>query len=102
MAELGAVHTSSLAAGDARGASVALLDEAFAGGFAVVQRQRRGDRALRAGYVEAVGVRADAAGEDSAGVMERIGRGSTYMLPLAAELDLSCDVACDWRDGAVW
>ena len=27
---------------------------------------------------------------------------STYVLPLAAELDLSGDLACDWRDGDVW
>jgi len=72
-------------------------------GAAVVQRrQRRRDRALRAGYVEAVGVRADRRRRFGRRVMERIGRGSTSMLPLAAELDLSCDVACDWRDGAVW
>ena len=102
MAELGAVHTSSLAAVTLLGPP-AFLDEAFAGGFAVVQRQRRRDRALRAGYVEAVGVRADRRRRRfGRRVMERIGRGSTSMLPLAAELDLSCDVACDWRDGAVW
>jgi aminoglycoside 2'-N-acetyltransferase I len=27
---------------------------------------------------------------------------TTYVLPLSAELDLSGDLACDWRDGDVW
>jgi hypothetical protein len=27
---------------------------------------------------------------------------TTYVLPLASELDLSGDLACDWRDGDVW
>ena len=28
--------------------------------------------------------------------------GSTYVLPLAATLDFSGDLACDWRDGDAW
>ena len=28
--------------------------------------------------------------------------GSTYVMPLAVELDLTGDLVCDWRDGAVW
>jgi aminoglycoside 2'-N-acetyltransferase I len=28
--------------------------------------------------------------------------GGIYVLPAAAPLDLSGDVVCDWRDGAVW
>jgi aminoglycoside 2'-N-acetyltransferase I len=27
---------------------------------------------------------------------------TTYVLPLAVELDLAGDLACDWRDGDVW
>jgi aminoglycoside 2'-N-acetyltransferase I len=27
---------------------------------------------------------------------------STYVLPLATELDRAGDLACDWREGAVW
>jgi aminoglycoside 2'-N-acetyltransferase I len=28
--------------------------------------------------------------------------GSTYVLPLDTDLDLTGDLVCDWRDGAVW
>jgi aminoglycoside 2'-N-acetyltransferase I len=28
--------------------------------------------------------------------------GSVYVLPVAVPLDLSGELACDWRDGDVW
>jgi len=83
MADVEAVHTSSLAAATLLGPP-AFLDVTSAGGFAVVQGQRRQDCALRAGYAEAVGVRADRRRRRFGGrVMERIGRDSTSMHPLA-------------------
>ena len=122
------------------------------GHAAVVQRRLlHGGRALRTGYVEGVGVRADLRGRGHAAAMmdelERVIRAayelgalgasadgagfyaargwqpwrgptfaltpdgitrtededdSIYVLPVAAELDLSGELTCDWRDGDVW
>jgi aminoglycoside 2'-N-acetyltransferase I len=122
------------------------------GHASVVQRRllHRG-RALRAGYVEAVGVRKQARRRGHAGALmdaiERVIRGayevgalgasdmaipfyrergwlpwegktyaltpegrtrtpddddSLYVLELSAPLDRGAEIACDWRDGAVW
>jgi aminoglycoside 2'-N-acetyltransferase I len=122
------------------------------GHASVVQRRLlHGGRALRAGYVEGVGVRADRRGRGHAAAMmaalERVIRraydlgalgttdeaagfyagrgwrqwrgptstltpagiartenedGGVYVLPVAASLDLSGALTCDWRDGDVW
>jgi aminoglycoside 2'-N-acetyltransferase I len=67
------------------------------GHASVIQRRlvHRG-RALRAGYVEGVGVREDRRrrghGED----------GCIYVLPVASALDVSGELTCDWRDRDVW
>lgn len=170
-------HTSELGADRLR-ALRAFLSEAFDGHFddhdwdhtlggvhaivhddgavvahgAVVQRRLlHGSRALRAGYVEAVAVRADhrgrghgrammerldrvlrggyelgalSAGEPAARLYRSLGwqrwQGrtwvlgpsgmtrtadedeTTYVLRVASQLDLTGDLACDWRDGDVW
>jgi aminoglycoside 2'-N-acetyltransferase I len=122
------------------------------GHASVVQRRLlHGGRALRAGYVEAVGVRRDARRRGHAGVLmdaiERVIHGAyelgalgasdaaiplytrrgwrpwqgetyaltpqgrvrtpedddaLYVLETSAPLDLAGEIACDWRDGAVW
>jgi aminoglycoside 2'-N-acetyltransferase I len=122
------------------------------GHAAVIQRRLlHGGRALRAGYVEGVGVRADrrrrghgaklmraigrivadayelgalGATDDGAALYEDHGwrrwegptlaltpdgvrrtpeaDGAVYVLAGAAELDLTGELACDWRDGDVW
>lgn len=122
------------------------------GHASVVQRRLlHAGRALRAGYVEGVGVRADRQrrgyGAAMMDALERIIRGAydlgalgatddgarlylargwqrwrgptsaitpdgvirtteedgfIYVLPGAAELDLTGELACDWRDGDVW
>ena len=127
-------------------------DGALVAHASVVQRRLlHGGRALRAGYVEAVAVRADrrrrgygratmqvigetiagayevgalAAGEDGARLYRTLGwrrwEGRTwvlgpegprrtpedddavYVLPGTARLDVTGDLACDWRGGAVW
>jgi aminoglycoside 2'-N-acetyltransferase I len=126
--------------------------EELIGHASVVQRRllHRG-RALRTGYVEAVGVRADRRRRGHAAAMmqalERVVRGAyelgalsaadeagalyrslgwqlwrgptsaltptgirrteeedggVYVLPVTAQLDLSGELTCDWRDGHVW
>lgn len=122
------------------------------GHASVVQRRLlHGGRALRTGYVEAVGVRAERRrhghGTALMDAIERVlhgayelgalgtteqamdfyaGRGwkpwqgptsaltpsgimrtededgAVYVLPITAELDLSGDLTCDWREGDVW
>ncbi|MFT2018611.1 GNAT family N-acetyltransferase [Streptomyces sp. 796.1] len=177
MTEVLLAHTSGLDA-TALAAVRTLLDDAFDGDFddtdwdhtlggmhallwegreliahgALVQRRLlHGGRALRAGYVEGVAVRADRRGvgkgtavmsaltpvlrggyevgalsaADGADVFyQQLGwqqwRGrtstltptgvqrtaeddaSTFVLPLAAPLDLTGELICDWRDGDVW
>ncbi len=120
-------------------------------GSVVQRRLMHGGRALRAGYVEAVGVRANRRRRGLGGavmeVLERVVRGayevgalaathegadfyaargwevwlgptsaltptgitrtededgSIYVLPVAASLNLSGELTCDWRDGDVW
>ena len=132
--------------------AIAYQDGELAGHASVVQRRLLHDgRALRAGYVEAVGVRREARRRGHASalmeVIERVIRGayevgalgasdaaiplygargwrpwqgetyalgpdgpvrtpedddSLYVLELAAPLDRSGAIACDWREGAVW
>jgi aminoglycoside 2'-N-acetyltransferase I len=127
-------------------------DERLVGHASVVQRRLiHGGRALRTGYVEAVGVRAGARRQGHAGALmdaiERVIRGayeigalgasdmalafyrgrgwlpwegetyaltpdgiertpddddSLHVLEVAATLDRSARITCDWRDGAVW
>jgi aminoglycoside 2'-N-acetyltransferase I len=122
------------------------------GHASVIQRRLlHAGRALRTGYVEGVGVRADRRGRGHGAAMmdalERVMRGAydlgalgatdeaadfyarrgwkawkgptsaltptgikrtedddggVYVLPLAASLDLSSELTCDWRDGDVW
>jgi aminoglycoside 2'-N-acetyltransferase I len=122
------------------------------GHASVIQRRLLyGGRALRAGYVEGVGVRADRRARGHGGALmnalERVIRhaydigalgateaaadfyaargwqcwqgptsaltpvgiartededGSIYVLPVAAALDLSHELTCDWRDGDAW
>jgi len=122
------------------------------GHASVVQRRLlHGGRALRTGYVEGVGVRADRRrrghGAAMMAALERVVRGayelgalgataeaaslyaargwelwqgpssaltpsgiartededgSIYVLPVGAELDLSGELTCDWRDGDLW
>jgi aminoglycoside 2'-N-acetyltransferase I len=120
-------------------------------GSVVQRRILHGGRALRAGYVESVAVRADRRrrghGHAVMEALERVVRGAyelgalgasgvgarlysargwrrwegptyaltpegvvrtaeedggVYVLPVSAELDLSGDLTCDWRDGDVW
>jgi aminoglycoside 2'-N-acetyltransferase I len=177
MTEVRTAHTADLDAATLRAAR-ALLDVVFRGRFSdhdwehalggvhalaweddelighasVVQRRLlHGGRALRAGYVEGVGVsehrRGHGQGAALMAALERVirsaydlgGLGSTdeaagfyaargwrqwrgptsaltpagtartesddggiYVLPVAVPLDLSGELACDWRDGAVW
>ncbi|HEV2778624.1 MAG TPA: GNAT family N-acetyltransferase [Actinophytocola sp.] len=177
MTEVRTVHTADLDAGTLTAARM-LLDDVFAGDFtdedwdhscggmhalvlegselighaAVVQRRLlHGGRALRTGYVEGVGVRADRRGCGHGGALmsalERVIRGGyelgtlsatedaaafytgrgwkpwrgptfaltpagvvrtadedggVFVLPVTASLDLSGELACDWRDGEVW
>jgi aminoglycoside 2'-N-acetyltransferase I len=117
----------------------------------VGRRMLHGGRALRAGYIEGVGVRADRRGRGHGAAMmvelERVVRGgydlgalgasdealafyshlgwqpwrgplsaltpagivptpdeagSVFVLPVAAPLDLSGELTCDWRDGDCW
>lgn len=126
-------------------------DELVGHASLIQRRLLHGGRALRAGYVEGVGVRADRQRQGYGGAMmdalERIIRaaydlgalgatddgarlylargwqrwrgptsaitpdgvvrtaeedGFIYVLPGAAELDLTGELACDWRDGDVW
>jgi aminoglycoside 2'-N-acetyltransferase I len=126
-------------------------DEVVGHASLVQRRLLHARRALRAGYVEGVGVRADrqrrgygaammdaleriiraaydlgalGATDDGARLYQARGwqrwRGPTsaitpdgvirtreedgfiYVLPGAAELDLTGELACDWRDGDVW
>jgi aminoglycoside 2'-N-acetyltransferase I len=127
-------------------------DHELVGHASVVQRRLlHGGRALRAGYVEGVGVQMDRRrrghGAAMMDALERIVRsayelgalgatdaaadfyaargwkrwegptsaltptgiarteqedGSVYVLPVAAPLDLSGELTCDWRDGDVW
>jgi aminoglycoside 2'-N-acetyltransferase I len=126
--------------------------EELIGHASVIQRRLvHGGRALRAGYVEGVGVAASRRGEGhGAALMEPLERviraaydlgalgstdeaagfyaargwqqwrgptsaltpdgvvrtadddGGVYVLPVAAPLDLSGPLTCDWRDGDVW
>jgi aminoglycoside 2'-N-acetyltransferase I len=175
--EVRTAHTAELD-GATLGAARALLDAVFAdditdddwehalggvhalvwegdeliGHASVVQRRLlHGGRALRSGYVEAVGVRANRRRRGHAaammGALERVVRGAyalgalaatdeaahfyaardwqlwrgptsaltptgikrtgeqdggVYVLPVAAQLDLSGELTCDWRDGDVW
>jgi aminoglycoside 2'-N-acetyltransferase I len=177
MIEVRIAHTADLDAAILASAR-ALLDDVFEGGMSdqdwehslggmhalvcerdevvghasVVQRRiLHGGRALRAGYVEGVGVRANRRrrgyGSAMMEALERIVRGaydlgalgatdeaadfyaargwelwqgptsaltptgvvrteeedgSIYVLPVAAALDLSGELTCDWRDGDVW
>jgi aminoglycoside 2'-N-acetyltransferase I len=170
-------HTADLDASALRAAR-ALLDAAFAGEFteqdwdhalggihaliwadgelighgSVVQRRLlHAGQALRTGYVEAVGVRADRRGQGHGAALmqalERVVRGGyrlgalatteqaagfytargwtlwqgpssalaptgpvrtedddggIYVLPVAARLDPTGELTCDWRDGDVW
>ena len=126
-------------------------DEVVGHASLIQRRLLHAGRALRAGYVEGVGVRADrqrrgygaammdaleriiraaydlgalGATDDGARLYQARGwqrwRGPTsaitpdgvirtreedgfiYVLPGAAELDLTGELACDWRDGDVW
>jgi aminoglycoside 2'-N-acetyltransferase I len=126
-------------------------DELVGHASLIQRRLLHAGRALRAGYVEGVGVRADRHRRGYGGAMmdalERIIRaaydlgalgatddgarlyqargwqrwrgptsaitpdgvirtreedGFIYVLPGAAELDLTGELACDWRDGDVW
>ena len=88
------------------------------GHASVVQRRLLYDRrALRAGYVEGVAVRADRRRRGHAAAMmeelERVVRGAydlgalgasdcVFVLPLSTPLDLTRELTCDWRDGEVW
>lgn len=132
--------------------ALAWEDDELVGHASLIQRRllHRG-RALRAGYVEGVGVRADrqrrghaaammdaleriiraaydlgalGASDDGARLYETRGwlrwpgptsaitpdgvvrtaeeDGSIYVLEAAAELDLTGELTCDWRDGDVW
>ena len=122
------------------------------GHASVVQRRLlHGGRALRTGYIEGVGVRADRRrrghGADLMAALERVVHGayelgalgatdkaarfyarrgwerwqgptsaltpagvtrtrdedgSVYVLPVAAPLDLTGELTCDWREGDVW
>jgi aminoglycoside 2'-N-acetyltransferase I len=176
MAELRTAHTAELDAATLR-AGRALLDDVFddmtnhdwehalggmhalvweggelIGHASLVQRRLlHGGRALRTGYVEGVGVRADRRRRGHGAAMmealEQVARraydlaalGATdeaaefyaargwqlwqgptsaltpagiqrtpdeddciYVLPLSAQLDLSGELCCDWRDGDVW
>jgi len=176
MAELRTAHTADLDSAT-RKAARALLDDVFddmtdddwehalggvhalvwegaelIGHGAVIQRRLlNGGRALRTGYVEAVGVRSDHRGRGHGaammGALERVVRGAyelgalgatdagaefykargwqlwqgpssaltpagikrteeedgcIYVFPLEADLDLSSELTCDWRDGDVW
>jgi aminoglycoside 2'-N-acetyltransferase I len=177
MIEMRTAHTADLDAALVKAVRV-LLDDVFDGDFddqdwdhalggmhvvawegaelvghaALVQRRLlHGGRALRTGYVEAVGVRADRRGRKYGAalmdVLERILRGAyevgalgasdravpfyqargwkqwqgptsvlsptgvqrtedqdgaVHVLPLTASLDLSGELTCDWREGAVW
>ena len=177
MTELRTVHTAELN-GATLAAARALLDAVFGddltdhdwehalggmhaliwegdeliGHASVVQRRLlHGGRALRAGYVEGVAVRADRRrrghGAALMEALERVVRGAyllgalgatdeaahfymargwqpwrgptsaltpsgverteqndggIYVLPVAAPLDLSGELTCDWRDGDVW
>ena len=132
--------------------ALAWVDGELVGHAAVVQRRLlHGGRALRAGFVEAVGVRADQRRRGHAGAMmtglERIVRGgyelgalgasdegaalyaargwqrwrgptsaltpagirrtedddgTVHVLPVTAQLDLTGELTCDWRDGELW
>jgi aminoglycoside 2'-N-acetyltransferase I len=174
--EVRVAHTADLDAGTLAAAR-ALLDEAFEdltdadwdhalggvhalawadgeliGHAAVIQRRLlHGGRALRAGYVEGVAVRADRRGRGHAAAMmaalERVVRGAyelgalgatdegaalyvargwqrwsgptfaltptgirrtededgaVHVLPVTCPLDLTGELTCDWRDGALW
>jgi aminoglycoside 2'-N-acetyltransferase I len=126
-------------------------DELVGHGSIVQRRLLYRGRALRTGYVEAVGVRPDRRGRGHAGaIMEQLERvaagahelgalsatdagarlyvsrgwqrwegptsvvapvgivrtegddGSVYVFSPDAQLDLTCDLACDWREGDVW
>jgi aminoglycoside 2'-N-acetyltransferase I len=126
-------------------------DELIGHGSVVQRRIMHGGRALRAGYVEGVAVRADrqrrghggavmealervvrgayelgalGASEEGAGLYAARGwkrwegptyaltpdgvarteedDGGVYVLPVAAALDLSGELMCDWREGDVW
>jgi aminoglycoside 2'-N-acetyltransferase I len=133
--------------------AIALSEDGEAVGHASVVQRRllHGGRALRAGYVEGVGVRREARRRGHANALmdaiERVIRGayevgalsasdaaiplytargwlpwqgetfalapcgrvrtpedddSLYVLELARPLDRTGEIACDWRDGAVW
>ena len=132
--------------------AIAWDGDELVGHAAVVQRRLlHGGRALRAGYVEGVGVRADHRRRGHGGAMmealERVVRGAydlgalgatdeavalyerrgwkqwqgpasaltpgglrrtpdedgaIFVLPGAVALDLTGELACDWRDGDVW
>ena len=133
--------------------ALALSDDGASVGHAsvVMRRLVHGGRALRAGYVEAVGVRHEHRRSGHAGelmeAVERVIRGayevgalgasdmaipfylargwlpwqgetfaitpegrvrtpedddSLYVLEVSAALDRGAEIACDWRDGAVW
>ena len=133
--------------------AIALSEAGEAVGHASVVQRRllHGGRALRAGYVEGVGVRREARRRGHANALmdaiERVIRGayevgalsasdaaiplytargwlpwqgetfalapcgrvrtpedddSLYVLELARPLDRTGEIACDWRDGAVW
>ncbi len=126
-------------------------DEVVGHASVVQRRLLHGGRALRAGYVEGVGVRADRRlrgfGAAMMDALEGVVRGAyelgalgatdeaadfyaargwdlwlgttsaitptgitpteevdgcVYVLPVAAPLDLSGELACDWRDGDLW
>ncbi|HEX5117054.1 MAG TPA: GNAT family N-acetyltransferase [Pseudonocardiaceae bacterium] len=126
-------------------------DELVGHASVVARRMLHGGRALRCGYVEGLGVRADHRRHGCASAlmaeMERIVRGgydlgalaatdqavplytgrgwlrwqgttwtltpdglvrtededdAIYVLPLAVPLDLTGELACDWRDGDAW
>jgi len=176
VAEVRTAHTADLDAATLRAAR-ALLDDVFddmtdqdfehalggvhalvwegaelIGHASVIQRRLlTGGRALRTGYVEGVGVRADRRGRGHGAAMmdalERVVRrayqlgalgatdegaafyaargwqlwrgplsaltpaglrptrdedGCIHVLPVAAPLDLSSELTCDWRDGDLW
>jgi aminoglycoside 2'-N-acetyltransferase I len=132
--------------------ALAYEEDELVGHASVIQRRLlHGGRALRTGYVECVGVRADrrrqgygaalmdplervirsaydlgALGATDEAAVFYASRGwkawrgptsvlapngvrrteedddSVYVLPLAVPLDLSGELTCDWRDGAVW
>ena len=76
-------------------------DELIGHASVVQRRLLHGARALRAGYVEGVGVRADRRREGHGAAMmaalERVVRGESELA-----LDLYGELTCDWRDGDVW